>query len=662
MTDFLWTLNRLRAMNGKEVVHRGYRWLSQKVEKRLMAFGWQPHTFQPIGHRLFLFPEMAGWQNEWEKHFSLETDKLVALTTGNIDLLSHEALTIGQPINWHREPLTGKQAPFTFGKTLNYRDATQVGDIKVLWELGRHQHLIPLAVAYACSGKQLYRNAVVTQIEGWIDSNPFGMGVHWCSALEVGLRLISWSVVHSLLMLGNHEQGLFSVVNTSEKFGRSIYQHAWFIQSFLSRHSSANNHLVGELVGLWTASQVFDLGKNGQLWGEFAQSELEKQALDQNYSDGVNKEQAIYYHLWVMEYLLFAWLVGERSQQPFSEIFRERILLMSAFLEDISLDNGKPPQIGDSDNGFVTRFEASWPNQPYQDVQSAIAHIFRKNNQTSNPGLSSKGFWYGLMADLLPEKTNAPRVSSTKTYPILYEEGGYAILGDKVIHLVFDSGSLGYPSIAAHGHADALSFCLGLNGEWWLVDPGTYAYHRETEWRNYFRGTSAHNTMTINEQNQSRIGGAFLWLEQAQASIESSVTGKDGTQYVKGMHDGYKSIGVIHHREIRYQSAKRVVEIKDILENKKSNKSLQASIFFHFTPDMMTTLKDSCLHATKPGSHNTLKMNLDPGYEWTVVKGQTDPILGWYSQSIGKKVPAPVLIGTRQGVLPECLTTYIEVI
>ena len=40
-----------------------------------------------------------------------------------------------------------------------------------------------------------------------------------------------------------------------------------------------------------------------------------------------------------------------------------------------------------------------------------------------------------------------------------------------------DAGPLGYQTIAAHGHADALSFTLSVGGMEFLVDPGTYAYH-----------------------------------------------------------------------------------------------------------------------------------------------------------------------------------------
>lgn len=644
------------------MLHRGYRWIRQHAEKRLVATGWQPRPKLPIGHKNSLFHEIDGWQDVWRQYFSLNHKKLNELRIGKIDLFSHESLFIGRPVDWHRDPLTGKKSSIVFGKTLDYRETTQLGDVKVLWELGRQQHLISLAAAYACSGNTEYRDAVVSQIEGWIDANPFGMGVHWCSALEVGLRLISWAVVHSLLTLRDHQLGLFSVVCEPDKFGLAIYQQAWFIRYYLSRYSSANNHLIGELTGLWVTSQVFDLGAKGEQWGKFAQKELEEQALDQIYSDGVNKEQAIYYHLWVLEYLLFAWLVGGRCNQPFSQVFRERVLLMSEFLHDISPKNGEPPQIGDADDGFVTRFEPNWPSHPYHDVQRAISIVFRNRYGVFKEKPSQKAFWYGLIAGLLPGDVANTELDAEKSYPILYKDGGLAILGEEHLRIVFDAGSLGYPSIAAHGHADALSFCLALDGEWWLVDPGTYAYQGGAEWRDYFRGTSAHNTVVINGKNQSRIGGAFLWLERAHSHFEAFGKKSDGTQYVRGVHDGYAAIGSIHHREIRYLGANNTVEIIDIIENKKHSRSLQAFIYFHFAPDMEITLEDSRCLVTKPGSKQKLRMDLDQEYKWVVVKGQIDPIQGWYSPNIGLKVPAAVLVGTHRRALPAHTTTRIKVI
>ena len=141
----------------------------------------------------------------------------------------------------------------TYGKLINYRDDTSVGDVKYVWELGRHQHLLPLAVAYAINGDRHIRDVIAAQVDGWIKANPYGMGIHWSSALEVSLRLISWAMVHSMLSQRDGNDGLFGIVADPAALGQSIYEQTVFVRQFLSRHSSANNHLIGELTGLWIA-------------------------------------------------------------------------------------------------------------------------------------------------------------------------------------------------------------------------------------------------------------------------------------------------------------------------------------------------------------------------------------------------------------------------
>lgn len=648
-------------MTVPEVGHRAWRMVSQRVEGMLVASDWQPRPGQTVDSKLHLFGENDAWREEWKATHHLDEDKLQKLVGGELDLFSYEALSVGSPVDWHRNPLTGQASPKVYGKGIDYRDDEQVGDIKVLWELGRHQHLVSLAVAYAVSGDDEYRQCIADQIDGWTETNPFGIGIHWCSSLEVGLRLISWAVVDSLLALAGQQRGLFGVVNSPDRLGLAIYQQAWFIRHYLSRHSSANNHLVGELTGLWVATQVFDLGPTGSKWGDFAQAELEKEARAQVFSDGVDKEQATYYHLWVLEYFLFAWLVGTRAQKPFSSMFRDRVLSMSRFLRDISLESGEPPQIGDGDDGFVTRFDPGWPEYPYHDVQDAVATVFGHSNRQQNLRQSQKAFWYSMLGGSLPTELAATKPVYYPRYPTAYRQGGYAVLGDDRVRLVFDAGPLGYPSIAAHGHADALSFCLGVDDAWWLVDPGTYAYHSEAQWRDYFRGTSAHNTIVVNGLNQSRIGGNFLWLDKAQAVLEATGRKHDGTQWVRGSHDGYRALGVEHQREIRYESSTKSVRIDDLVRCARPAEVMQVSTFFHFAPDTELTGNGSRWTATRRNSRCRLEIDLDSQLQWQVVTGQNSPILGWYSAMIGVKAPAPVLVGTHQGPFPVRIRTRIRV-
>src|SRR4029077_15759000 len=97
---------------------------------------------------------------------------------------------------------------------------------------------------------------------------------------------------------------------------------------------------------------------------------------------------------------------------------------------------------------------------------------------------------------------NLPTVQAWLPVRRVFPEGGYYILGcdfetENEIRLTADAGALGYQSIAAHGHADALAFTLSVGGREFLVDPGTYAYHTQESRREYFPRTVAHKTVRI---------------------------------------------------------------------------------------------------------------------------------------------------------------------
>ena len=78
--------------------------------------------------------------------------------------------------------------------------------------------------------------------------------------------------------------------------------------------------------------------------------------------------------------------------------------------------------------------------------------------------------------------------------PSHFPDAGVTILRSGDIWLRCDAGPHGHGSIAAHGHADALSIELRCAGVEVLADPGTYCYHGEPAWRSYFRGTRGHST------------------------------------------------------------------------------------------------------------------------------------------------------------------------
>jgi hypothetical protein len=649
MNWVLWRINRLRVMSPQEMLFRVRRGVGQCVERIKVAAGWAPRPATAICAKANLFGTEHGAIRPGQ--LRLNTAKLQDYIDGRIDFFGHELIDVGVPTAWHIEPVTHMKTPRKFGQALNYRDDSVVGNVKFIWELGRHHHLVPLAAAYALTGEIRYRRAVVEQIDGWIEANPYGIGIHWCSAIEVSLRLVSWSVVHSLLALRDGRAGLLAATSRGEDLGNAIFQQAHFVRHFLSRFSSANNHLVGELTGLLAACTVFDLGNAGCDWAEFAHRELEREAELQVFADGVGKEQAFFYHLWVLEYLLFCWLVGTRAGRTFSDAFADRILSMAKFLRDVSPEGGEPPQVGDADDGFVTRFEPSWPARPYAEVLGAVDAVFGDGS----PEVSAKAFWYAAMRAPGPVSHSAPRTK--RAYPAIYRDGGYAVLGSEEFHVVFDAGPLGFLGIAAHGHSDALSFCLAVDGAWWLVDPGTYAYHSQPAWRSYFRGTAAHNTIRINNENQSEEAGAFMWLRKAHAWIEEMSSSR-AAQYVRAAHDGYERVGVIHRRHLRVSPMKGELEVTDAVSGACPG---IAEIFFHFAPDVRVVLdaENARWVATRQGSRRRLCFSMDPVWTCAVHRGTLNPILGWYSPALDKKVPSDTLRGEAKVCSAVSLVTRI---
>ena len=82
---------------------------------------------------------------------------------------------------------------------------------------------------------------------------------------------------------------------------------------------------------------------------------------------------------------------------------------------------------------------------------------------------------------------------------------------------------LGFLSVGVllgpYGLADALSFFLEIDGQSYITDVGTYTYHSEPEWRAYFKGTLAHNTIRVDEQDQASNAGPCLWVEHYQPHL-----------------------------------------------------------------------------------------------------------------------------------------------
>ena len=637
-----WRFNRLRCMSPAEVSHRLFRAVSMRVEQAGLGGAFVPEA-----------PDLEARSRTWV-HASAEIDAdayLAAadrIVSGKFDVFALRGVDLGSPPHWNRDPKTGVDAPMRFGKLLDYRDPRQVGDIKYLWEINRHLHLVTLAQAYAISGDEKYFNVIRVHLESWFTTCPYGAGVNWSSALEVAIRLINWSVTWQLL--GGADSPVFDTVDGTrlrQRWLASIYQHAHFVRHHFSRHSSANNHLIGEAAGLFIAALTWPHWPRMTVWRDAAKKRLEHEALLQNAPDGVNREQAVSYQQFVLDLLLLCMLAGKTNRQWFSVAFESRVEAMLSYLVSIIDVGGNIPMFGDSDDALAVGLARADDFCPYRSLLATAAIVFGSDDYKAKAGaLDDKTRWLvGRNADALylarngGDETMPPRQA--------FPKGGYYILGSALdsrdeIRLTADAGPLGYRSIAAHGHADALSFTLGVGGLEFLIDPGTYAYHTQAAWRRYFRGTSAHNTLRVDGEDQSQSGGNFMWLKKARAGcvLWSSASDKD---VFEGWQDGYMRLPdpVMHRRRIELEKTMRQVTIEDRIETYGEH---DIELFFHCS--------ERCEVAPVPGGYvlrqrgRTVTLWLPDirGASSQVYFGSESPILGWVSRRFDEKCPAPTIV------------------
>ena len=574
---------------------------------------------------------------------------------GKLDVFALRELELGSPPRWNRDPKTGIEAPLTFGKLLDYRDPDLVGDIKYLWEPNRHLQLVTLAQAYALTGDRHYVEALSAQLDSWFLACPYGRGPNWSSALEAGLRLVNWSIAWQLVQPALDRE-------FEARWLGSVYEHAHFVRHWLSAHSSANNHLIGEAGGLFIAGVTWPRWREMREWRAAAKSILEREALAQNAPDGVNREQAIWYQQAVLDMLVLCLLAGKANGEWFSADYESRIEAMMDFIASIMDQGGNVPMFGDADDGYIVRLDPNAAFSPYGSALALGALLFRRGDFKLKAGrMDDKVRWLlgaGAAAQYEALDTEATRLPQRQTFP----EGGYYILGadfdtPNEIRAVVDAGALGYTSIAAHGHADALSFTLSVGGRELLIDPGTYSYHTQERWRQYFRGTSAHNTVRIDGRDQSEQGGNFLWLEKARAGCGLWLSSSEKDSF-EGWHDGYLRLDdpVKHRRLIELDKGARRLVLEDSLEMAEAH---EVELFFHCAEQCRVDAVAEGFLIERDGI--VLRLVLPAGGAAELYRGSLSPLFGWISRGFDRRQPTSTIVWRAKLSAPSLLRTTMQI-
>jgi hypothetical protein len=238
-----------------------------------------------------------------------------------------------------------------------------------------------------------------------------------------------------------------------------------------------------------------------------------------------------------------------------------------------------------------------------------FAHHMRRPDGTI-PALSDSDTGdYSETLRLAARLLGPPREGTT------FEPGGYFVQRAGGNYLIFDCGPLGD---GGHGHYDALSVEAWSGDRPLVLDPGRFTY-ADGELRRWFRGTQAHNTVTVDGADQTPYARGRSSLPSARATFLGRER-RDGLDILTGevRSPVYEAL---HRRRVIFVDGAYWL-IEDVLTGERRHRY---DLRFHLAPRRQTFT----LH----------------------VKGARGIALedGWISPRYGVKHAAPVVSAVAEG-------------
>lgn len=578
--------------------------------------------------------------------FIEQADKIVG---GKFDLLGYENLDFGTPVDWHLEPLAGKQSSRKHWKQFDDLSTNETGDRKIVWELNRQQYFFTLGVTYWLTKNERYAKTFTSHLTSWMNENPPGTGVNWSSSLEVAFRAVSWLwAFHFFRDSASLTPELFRAAL------KYLYLHGKHIEKYLSTYYSPNTHLTGEALALYYLGTQLKFFKQAERWRKTGETllfgELDRQILP----DGVYFEQSTWYQRYTTDFYTHFRILRELNGAAANEKLDGKLQSLLDFSAAITRPDGTTALVGDDDGGRSLP-HSNAPPDDFRALLSTGALLYgRGDYKFAAQEFAAETLWL-LGADAAQTFEKLPETApaeNSRAFP----DGGYFVMRDGWAatdnYMLVDCGALGALS-AGHGHADALSINAAIGGKTVLVDAGTYTYHESDEARNRFRRSEAHNTLTVGGKSQSEPGGKFSWKTKARAKLDRWLSG-DRFDFFAGAHDGYERLtaAATHERAVLFLKNDYWI-IRDAVRTRGEH---DYALNFHFSPETNASTEqaasgNSCVGSPSADGGFRLFTFGDNG-GWQRTASRISPVFG-------KSVSAPFLKFASKGTGTQEFFTFL---
>ncbi len=579
---------------------------------------------------------VAAYRQKFPVAATSEVAAAEQLAAHRFTLLGHTSAH-GARIGWSVDPVTGREWPRGLSADIPYRGSRRLGDIKLPWELAKHQYFFTLGKTAWLEQDPAFSLEIINQIADWIDDNPYQRGVHWISALEVGSRAISWILAYPFY--AEH-----CPADAHQSIASSLGRQLMFVEQHLSLGPYANTHLAGEAAALIAGGLFLDC-RHSDRWLSRGIELLEAQLTAQVTADGVHAERSLAYHRFFLDQYFLAAALLAANGRSLSASSLQRVEAMAGVLAHFVFPDGTAANFGDADDARGLWLHAGAAADYRGPIALGAAWFGRPDFKALAGGASEEVLWLlgteGLdrYERLVPELPPQPSTS--------YPASGYYVLRsgwDQAASVLFaDCGPLGFGP-GAHAHSDALSFQLFAGGYPFLVDPGTFSYNIDYAWRDAFRTTRAHNTAIVDGQDQSIPGERLSWQTRATAHVRGWIS-TEWADILDGQHDGYARLRdpVIHRRTMVFLKP----DVWIIRDEFVATGNHQVEVLFHVRPECDITFpaRERALDLAGPRGERLAVAVLHAGPEAAleVISGSETHRWAWFSDGYGVRTPAKVI-------------------
>ena len=524
----------------------------------------------------------------------------------------------------------GYQPSFNYGKDINWQ-YWPVRDNELRWQLHRHKWFSPMGYAYRVSGDEKYAREWAFQYMDWIRKNPLA-----------DVTKDDYEMVSSGEIKGDAENARFAwrPLEVSHRLQDQCFQFQLFIDSpsftpeflteflvnyhrhadhILHNYSEKGNHLLFEAQRMIYAGAFFPEFKEASVWRQSGVDILNREINVQVYEDGGQFELDPHYHLATIEIFIKALQAADLNgfRDDFPQSYIDTVEKMIVFYANICFPDYTNPLFSDAKltkkEGMIANYR-KW-SKIFPD-NMFIRYLATEGKEGALPDYLSKGF--------------------LKSGFFVFRNGW----GMDALQMVVKAG----PKGEWHCQPDNGTFEMWYNGRSLFQDSGSYVYAGDAEvmeWRNWFRATAHHNTLTLNDKNlETTESKTLLW--QPEGDVQILVT----------ENPGYKDLK--HRRSVFFVDGKYFVIVDEAVGSVSGNNNI--SLHFQMPRgDVPNSREDMTFYTNFDDGSNFMFRCFGPD-NMTMKKEK-----GWLSTAYNKKVQRMnVSFNVKKGDMPA--VRYITVI